>query len=74
MRKLGLLTQNQEHSLRVFGNRVLRRMFIAERDIVMGGWLRLHSEGVCNLCASPDVIRMIKSRMCWVEHVAYLGV
>jgi hypothetical protein len=58
-----------EHRLRVFENRVLRRIFGSKKDEVMGGWRRLHSEELHNLYASPD-IRVIKSRgMRAVGHV-----
>jgi hypothetical protein len=53
------LTQT-EHRLRVFENRVLRRMFGHKREEVAGGWRRLHNEKLHNLYASPNVIRMIK--------------
>jgi hypothetical protein len=40
----------------------------------MGDWTKLHNEELCNLCSSPNVIRMIKSRrMRWEEHVARMG-
>jgi hypothetical protein len=52
----------EEHSLRVFENRVLRRIFGPKRDEVMGGWRKLHNEELDNLYSSPSRIRMIKSR------------
>jgi hypothetical protein len=48
--------------LRVFENRVLRRIFGPKRDEVAGGWRRPHNEKLHNLHASPNIIRMIKSR------------
>jgi hypothetical protein len=56
------LTLRKEHRLRVFGNRVLRRIFGAKRDEVAGGWRRLHNEEFYNLYSLPIVIRMLKLR------------
>jgi hypothetical protein len=68
------LILRKEHRLRVFENRVLRRMFGPKRDEVMGDWRKLHSEELRNLYSSPNIIRMIKSRrMKWVGHVAQMG-
>jgi hypothetical protein len=60
--KLGLLIVREEHRLRVFENRVLRRTFGPTRDDVTGGWRKLHNEELHNLYSSPNIIRMIKSR------------
>jgi hypothetical protein len=49
-----------EHRLRVFENRVLRRIFGPKRDEVTGGWRKLHNEELHNLYSSPRIIRMIK--------------
>jgi hypothetical protein len=46
----------------VFENRVLRRIFRPKRDDVTGDWRKLHNEELHNLCSSPNIIRMIKSR------------
>jgi hypothetical protein len=43
------LTLREEHRLRVFENRVLRRIFGPKRDEVTGEWRRLHNEGLYNL-------------------------
>jgi hypothetical protein len=68
------LTLREEHGLRVFENRVLRRIFGQKRDEVMGGWRRWHNEDLYNLNSSPSIIRMIKSgRMGWARHVARMG-
>jgi hypothetical protein len=55
------LTLREEHRLRVFENRLLRRIFGPKRDEVTGGWRKLHNEELHNLYASPSIIRIIKS-------------
>jgi hypothetical protein len=54
------LTLREEHRLRLFENRVLRRIFGPERDEVTGGWRKLHNEVLHNLYST--LIRMIKPR------------
>jgi hypothetical protein len=56
------LTSGEEHRLRVFQNRLLRKTFGLKRDEVIGGWRKLHNEKLDNLYSSPSIIRMIKSR------------
>jgi hypothetical protein len=56
------LTLREEHRLRVFENRVLRRIFGPERDEVRGEWRKLCNGELHNWYSSPDVIRQIKSR------------
>ena len=66
-----LLTLREERKLRVFENRVLRRIFGPRRDEVTGEWWRLHNEGLNDLYSSPNIVRLVKSRrMRWVGHVA----
>jgi hypothetical protein len=67
-------TSKEEHRLRVFENRVLRRIFGIKRDEVTGGWRKLHYEEIHNLYSQPNVIRKIKSmRMRWMRHVVRMG-
>jgi hypothetical protein len=68
------LILREEHKLRVFENRVLRRIFGPKRDEVTGGWRKLHNEELHNLYSSQNIIRMIKSRrMRWTGYVARMG-
>jgi hypothetical protein len=68
------LTLREEHKLRVFENRVLRRIFGLKRDEVIREWRKLYNEELRNLHTSPSMITMIKSkRMLWAGHVAQMG-
>jgi hypothetical protein len=62
----------EEHRLRAFENRVLRRIFGPKRD-VDGSWRKLHNDELHSLYSSPNIVMVIKSRrMRWVGHVALI--
>jgi hypothetical protein len=54
------LPLREEHTLRVFENKVLRNIFGKKRDEVMENWRKLHNEELHKLYSSPNIIRMIK--------------
>jgi hypothetical protein len=71
VKKTWSLTVTEEHKLRVFENRVLRRIFGPKRNGVTGRWRKLHNEELHNFYSSPSIIRIIKLRMMrWAGHVA----
>jgi len=68
------LILREERRLRVFENRVLRRVFGSKRDEVTGEWRKLHNEELNDLYFLPNTMRVVKSRrMRWAEHVAHMG-
>jgi hypothetical protein len=68
------LTLREEYRLRVFENRVLRRILGLRRDEVIGGWTKLYNEELHDLHSSSNIIRITKSRrMRWTRHVACTG-
>jgi hypothetical protein len=61
----------EECRLRVFENRIMRRIFGSKRDEITGEWRRLHKEELYALYSAPDVTRAIKSRILrWTRHIA----
>jgi hypothetical protein len=53
---------------------VLRRIFGLRKIEMIGGWRKMHNEELYNLCSSPNIIRMMKSRgMKWERHVSCMG-
>jgi hypothetical protein len=56
------LTLREERRLRVFENRVLRRIFCPKRDEVTREWIKLHNDELHDLYSSPTIVRVIKSR------------
>ena len=67
------LTLREQCRLRVFENRVLRRVFGPKRGEVTGEWRKLHEE-LSDLYSLPNIVRVVKSRrMRWAWHVARMG-
>jgi hypothetical protein len=68
------LTLREKHRLRVFENKVLRRIFGPKRDEVTREWRKLHNEVLRDSYSLPSIIILIKSRrMRWAGHVARMG-
>jgi hypothetical protein len=66
---------SEERRLKVFENRVLRRVFGPKRDGVTWEWRKLHNEELNDLYSLPNIVRVVKSRrMRWAGHVAQMGV
>jgi len=68
------LTLREERRLKVFENRVLRKVFGPKRDEVTGEWRKLHNEELNDMYSLPNIVRVVKSRrMGWAGHVASMG-
>jgi hypothetical protein len=72
MRRPRPIIQKQERRLRVFENRVLRRVFGPKRDEVTGEWRNLHNEELSDLYSLPNIVRVVKSRR-WAGNVARMA-
>jgi hypothetical protein len=63
-------TLREEHRLRVFENRVLRKIFGPRRDVDRS-WRKLHNDEIHSLYSSPNIVRVPKTRkLRWAGHVA----
>ena len=70
----GATALREEHRLRMFENRVARKIFGPKREEVIGQWRKLHNEELYDLYSLPNIVRVVKSRrMRWAGHVARMG-
>jgi hypothetical protein len=68
-------TFREDHRLKVFENRMRRRIFGSKREEVIGGYEKLHNDEFHSLYSSPNIVIMIQSRrMRWARLVARMVV
>jgi hypothetical protein len=70
---MGLILGGTHREMRVFENRVLRRIFGPKRDEVTGEWRKLHNEELNDLYSLPNIVQVIKSKMGSAEHSTRMG-
>ena len=70
---MGVKIGREERRLSVFGNIVLRRIFGPKRKEVTGERKKLHNEKHKLSVLFPNIVRVNKSRLRWVGHVAFMG-
>jgi hypothetical protein len=63
----------EKHRLRVSENKVLRMLIGPKRDKATAEWRRLHNEEIFDMNSSPNIIRVIKSRIRGARYVAIWG-
>jgi hypothetical protein len=68
------LILREQHKLRVFESRVLRRIVVSKREGVTGKWRKLHDQELSYMYCSPNIVRVITSRRTrWAGNVARMG-
>ena len=74
LRPINIFSRIEERRLRVFENRVLRRVFGPKRDELTGELRKLRNEEMNDLYSLPTIVRVVKlRRMGWAGHFARMG-